>query len=161
REAAAQVGVAVDPTADVRPISPLIYGINFADPAQISSGRVTLTRWGGNSTTRYNYQTDVHNTGFDWFFENIPGCLSAAANYCNPVPLDPQEESSANAFLQNALQEQVTALFTIGIIGWTPKPGPEYNHPFECGCVNVGWDSDPFETTQYCGNGQQSPGGSF
>ena len=27
-------------------------------------------RWGGNLASRYNYQTDVANTGYDWYFIN-------------------------------------------------------------------------------------------
>ena len=64
--ARAQVTVAIDPTADLHAIAPLIYGINFASAAQAGGARIPLTRWGGNSTSRYNYQIDVTNTGSDY-----------------------------------------------------------------------------------------------
>src|SRR5262245_47905704 len=63
--AGAQVTIDVDPTADAHPISPLIYGMNFPSDQQIGDARVAVGRWGGNSVTRYNYQTDVHNTAAD------------------------------------------------------------------------------------------------
>src|SRR5262249_9106345 len=44
-QALAQVTVAVDPTADVHPISPLIYGVNFPSDALISAARLTVARW--------------------------------------------------------------------------------------------------------------------
>ncbi len=55
--ASAQVKVAVDPSADAHPISPLIYGMNFPSAAQVAGGGITVARWGGNGTTRYNYET--------------------------------------------------------------------------------------------------------
>src|SRR5262245_53507453 len=97
--ALAQVTVDVDPTKDARPISPLIYGMNFPSDEHVSAGRLTVARWGGNSTTRYNYKIDVHNTAADYFFENLPGCWGDEGNYCANPPADPQEASTANAFL--------------------------------------------------------------
>ena len=44
-----QVSVTVDATADNHPVSALVFGINFADPAQVTLGKVPLTRWGGNT----------------------------------------------------------------------------------------------------------------
>ena len=64
--ARAQFQVAVDPTLDVHPISPLIYGMNFVDAGRAAAANIPLTRWGGNSTTRYNYLIDVSNTGSDY-----------------------------------------------------------------------------------------------
>jgi MYXO-CTERM domain-containing protein len=158
--ARAQVTVAVDPTADVHPISPLIYGMNFPSDAQIDGARLAVARWGGNSTTRYNYLGDVHNTAFDYYFENLPGCWGSASN-CSPAPTDPKEQSTANAFLQDVATKGIVALFTIPTIGFTPKLPPLYSHPFDCGCprsVNANQDSyDPYDTN--CGNGQV--GGAF
>jgi Glycoside hydrolase family 44 len=148
--------VAVDPTADAHPVSPLIFGINFPSDAQIDAARLTVGRWGGNGTTRYNYQTDVHNSAFDYYYENLPGCWNPAANYCASPPADPQESSAANAFLADAKAKGITALFTIPTIGYVPKPPPLYAHPFDCGCpmsVSTSQDAyDPYDTN--CGKGQ-------
>src|SRR5262245_41791622 len=95
------VVVTIDPTADARPISPLIFGLNYANDEQVSAGKISATRWGGNGTTRYNYQYDTTNTGFDYFFENIAGCWNAADGYCATPAADPQESSGANAFLSH------------------------------------------------------------
>ncbi len=54
------------------PISPNIYGMNYADEFLASALNLPVRRWGGNSTTRYNWQTNMHNVGSDWYFENIP-----------------------------------------------------------------------------------------
>ena len=46
--------------------------MNYADEALAAELDLPVRRWGGNATTRYNWQTDVHNVGSDWYFENIP-----------------------------------------------------------------------------------------
>jgi hypothetical protein len=60
----------VDATGNPHPINPDIYGIanygldaNFAKEIQIPN-----IRWGGDGTTRYNWQVDSSNAGFDWYF---------------------------------------------------------------------------------------------
>ena len=131
--AAAQVTVSVDPMADVHAISPRIYGVNFAGADQVSAGKLTLSRWGGNTTSRYNYQIDVTNSAGDYFFENVAGCWNAAANYCSTKPTDPKEGSGANAFLQGAAGLKLDTLFTIPTLGWVSKGPPAYAHPFLCG----------------------------
>src|SRR5690242_2898277 len=75
RRAAAgdRITLTVDAGKGRHAISPLIYGVNFA--SQVSglgqAFRVPVDRWGGNSTSRYNYTNDTYNTGSDWYFENI------------------------------------------------------------------------------------------
>ena len=108
--AAAQVTVAIDPTADVHPISPLIYGMNFASAAQVAAARIPITRWGGNTTSRYNYEIDVGNSGLDWYFENIPGCWSAAGLWFASPPADPQSQSGANALPAEAARQGRTGI---------------------------------------------------
>ena len=57
-------------------ISSDIYGVNFAadigSPSAVAQAGHHGDRWGGNSTTRYDWTTGIHNTGSDWYFENIP-----------------------------------------------------------------------------------------
>src|ERR1700722_8706902 len=149
--ASAQVTVAVDPTKNAHVISPLVYGMNFASSAQIAGANVPLTRWGGNATTRYNYEIDVSNTGADYFFENTSGCWDQADNYCATPPSDPMSTSGANAFLLAAQQSKTKALFNIPTIGFTAKGPPPYAQPLPCGCpksANGKQDSyDPYDTS--------------
>jgi len=132
--ARAQVTVSVDAAAGVHPISPLIYGMNFLDAARAQAAPIPLTRWGGNATSRYNYEIDTSNTAADYFFENVPGCWNAGDNWCATPPADPKAQSGANAFLAAAAQLRIAALFNIPTIGWVAKPPPKYAHPFDCGC---------------------------
>jgi hypothetical protein len=130
----------VDVNADRHPISPYIYGMNFADEALAEVVRLPVRRWGGNSASRYNWQIDVHNTGFDWYFENIPNA---------PGRID-----------QFVTQDQGTGtetILTMPLIGWTPKRRAE-SHPYDCGFKisvygaqdDADWSWDPD-----CGNGLQ------
>lgn len=60
--------LAVDASADRHPISPLIYGMAYPDATLAKEIRLPLKRWGGDATTRYNWQVDGSNAGDDWFF---------------------------------------------------------------------------------------------
>src|SRR4051812_18688425 len=77
--AAAGPNLSVDVGAARHAISDDIYGINFADESFAAELRLPVRRWGGNSTSRYNWQLNVHNTGSDYYFENIPDDTASGA----------------------------------------------------------------------------------
>jgi Glycoside hydrolase family 44/Bacterial Ig-like domain (group 3) len=60
----------VDAAGNPHPINPDIYGIaNYGlDPAFAQEVQIPNIRWGGDATTRYNWQVDSSNAGFDWYF---------------------------------------------------------------------------------------------
>ena len=143
--------LSVDASADRHPISPYIYGMNFADEALAAELRLPVRRWGGNSTTRYNWQNDTHNTGSDWFFENIPED--------NPSPNALPNGSAADRFVEQDRRTGTKTLMTAPLIGWTPKRRVE-THPYDCGFNTTrygaqqstdSWDSN-------CGDGIRSTG---
>lgn len=108
----ASVAVQIDPNADRHPVREQIYGMNFGDAAQMARLKVPVRRWGGNSVTRYNWETDTHNSASDWFF----------FNYANDVP-DPgalPNGSSADTFVDEIRAAGGEALITVPLIGWTP-----------------------------------------
>ena len=61
--------VSVDANANRHPINPNVYGIAYGTAHDMSTLNPSLNRWGGNSTTRYNWQIDAHSAGADWYFE--------------------------------------------------------------------------------------------
>jgi hypothetical protein len=73
--AAAGPVLSVDAGNQTRTISPNIYGMNgyLLDTATPASANITITRWGGDDTSRYNYQTNVVNSANDYYFENFTG----------------------------------------------------------------------------------------
>lgn len=103
----------VDVSAGRHRISPDIYGMNFADEALARELRLPVRRWGGNATTRYNWQNDTSNRASDWYFENIPED--------NPNPAALPDGSSADKFVEQNRRAGTKTLLTIPTIGWTPK----------------------------------------
>jgi hypothetical protein len=139
--AAPRLTITIDATAGGTSISPLIYGMNFPDDAVSRAAHVSAVRFGGNSTSRYNFKNKVYNTGSDWFFENIPAGRG--------MDLD--------AFVAGARAAGQVAVITLPMTGWVAKDSPT-EHPYACGFpVSVlgrqdaidQWDPD-------CGNGVQS-----
>ncbi len=60
----------VNATSNRHAINPDVYGIvNYGlDPSFAKEIKLPNTRWGGDGTTRYNWQVDSSNSGFDWYF---------------------------------------------------------------------------------------------
>ena len=143
--------LSVNAGAGQHPISPDIYGMNFADETLAAELNLPVNRWGGNSTTRYNWQEDVHNTGMDWYFENIPED--------NPDPSQLPNGSVTDRFAEQNIRTGSESLITIPLIGWTPKQRPE-GHPYDCGfdTQKYGPQSsvDPWDDD--CGSGIDSNG---
>jgi hypothetical protein len=108
---AAPVAVAVDPNADRHPVSLQIYGMNYGTAAQMALLGVPVRRWGGNATTRYNWETDTNNSASDWFFMNYAGTA-------NPASLP--NGSAADVFVDEIRAAGGEALVTVPLIGWTP-----------------------------------------
>ncbi len=61
--------VNVDANANRHAINPNIYGIAYGDAHDMTTLNAPLNRWGGNSTSRYNWQIDAHSAAADWYFE--------------------------------------------------------------------------------------------
>ncbi|MEO7909366.1 MAG: glycoside hydrolase family 44 protein [Roseiflexaceae bacterium] len=151
RHASAATGPAlsINAGADQHTISPLIYGMNFADAGLAQDVRLPVDRWGGNSTTRYNWKLDVHNTGSDYYFENIPDGDSTT------LPND----SAADRFIEQDRGTSTQTLLTVPLIGWTPSARKE-QHPYDCGFPKTLFPSQ-LSFDQYdlnCGNGLNPSG---
>lgn len=124
-----------------------IYGVNFADQAMATELNLSVNRWGGNATTRYNWQIDSSNRGSDWFFENIPNEVA------NPNQLP--HGSGADQFVTQNRATGTDTLLTIPMIGWTPN-----DRQIRCGFSVTLYGPqqyvDPWRPD--CGNGL-TPGG--
>src|SRR5712691_7854614 len=70
--------VTIDVNANRRPIDPRVYGIAYGTTAQLADLNVPLNRYGGNNTSRYNWQINADNRGQDWYFESIGDSSSVA-----------------------------------------------------------------------------------
>ncbi len=97
------VQVQVDATGPGKPISPLIYGVAFADGQVLRRLGATVNRWGGNTATTYNWVKRCWNAARDWEFRN------------QPVDEDPDQ------FIRETLEAGATPLMTIPTIGWVSR----------------------------------------
>jgi hypothetical protein len=74
--------------------------------------------------------------------------IDSGNNYCSPPPSDPKASSSANSFIQDALNQHITAFMTVPALGWIAKGPAPYSQPLPCGCpisVTPGQDqTDPY-----------------
>ena len=111
--ALATVNVAIDPSLDRRPVSPWIFGVNFGSAAEFADLPYPLRRWGGNSTSRYSWTQDAHNSGSDWFF------ISTPSNHPNPSLLP--NGSEADLFVGETRAAGSDVIVTVPTIGWSPK----------------------------------------
>jgi hypothetical protein len=141
--AASNVTLSVNATSGRHSISPYIYGVNFAAaaPGLTTAFKVPVNRWGGNSTSRYNYLNHTYNTGSDWYFENIVD----------------QPSGTLESFVAANKAKKVASLVTLPMIGWVAKDSPS-SHPFLCSFTRTVFatqDSfDPYDSN--CGNGTQN-----
>jgi hypothetical protein len=74
--------------------------------------RVSLNRWGGNGTTRHNWETNASNRASDWFFETI------GDNGVTPG-------DSADSFISQSFSGGAQPVLTIPTIGWVAKLAPD------------------------------------
>jgi hypothetical protein len=106
------VTVAVDPSANRHAISPYIYGVSLTGSLQAGQPAYPVRRWGGNATTRYNWQVDASNRASDWFYLNYPEAT--------PNPATLPDNSTADLFIDDCRAHGEQALLTVPLIGWTP-----------------------------------------
>ena len=96
---------------NAQPISPLIYGVGGAGGSPWATG-TTARRWGGNPTTRYNWQTNAWNLTKDWFFKNVS------------VP-----NGGYEGFLDENRQHGVKTAMTVPTLGWVAKDAESWGFP--------------------------------
>jgi hypothetical protein len=143
--------LSVNAQADVHPISPDIYGMNFADENLAADLNLPVRRWGGNSTSRYSWQSDFSNTGSDWYFENIP-----QGGNPNTLP----NGSAADLFVEQDRRTGTKTIMTVPLMGWVAKSTSPRDHPYDCGFKVSAYGAqqsvDPWDAD--CGNGLHTNG---
>ncbi|MFT3792017.1 MAG: glycoside hydrolase family 44 protein [Rudaea sp.] len=148
----ADVAVAVDTGAIGNMVNPLIFGVAYGNGTRNAQVGYSVRRWGGNSTTRYNWQTDFNNTASDYYYENIPN----SSDHAHTPPLD----SSADKFVSEARSASIQPLITIPTIGWTPRPDSATAHPYSVGFSVAKYGTQ--QSTDYwdpnAGNGYHTDG---
>src|ERR1017187_7779030 len=99
----------------------LLHG-TAADTAAVAPTNITIDRWGGDSTERYNYQLDVTNSISDYYFENQGG---TGGDGWQPV-------SGVKAFdapVQSNISNGIKTLGTVPVLGWVSKDSTSCSFP--------------------------------
>lgn len=102
------VDVAVDVFSNRHPISPFVYGGAYPkDAATITDSGLTVVRWGGNATSRYNWKLFTYNAANDWYFEDF--------NYSEIGDADSAK------FIQDVKSAGSHPLMTMVMLPWVAK----------------------------------------
>ena len=126
---AAGPALTVNVGAPGNPISPLIYGMDAyllhgtaADTAAVAPTNITVDRWGGDSTERYNYLLDVTNDISDWFFENSTGNSGDGWPAVSGV-------KAFDALVESNNANGIKTLGTVPVLGWVAKDSISCSFP--------------------------------
>jgi hypothetical protein len=140
--APAGIALAVNAGASRKPISPYIYGLNFAREAFADEIDLPARRWGGNHTTRYNWQGNFLNHGSDWFFHNN-------------VSYDPYtgNTETADQWVQQNKATGAESLISVPIMGHVAKDGDPNTCGFQVPIYGAQDDVDNESGYPDCGNG--------
>src|ERR1051325_1427134 len=103
--------VNIDANANRHPIDPRIYGVAYGSTAQLSDLNVPLNRYGGNNSSRYNWQLNADNRDNDWYFESIGDTSSVAGE-------------RGDTFISNTQSAGARAMITVPMLDWVAKLGP-------------------------------------
>jgi hypothetical protein len=143
--AAAGPALTVNVGNQTHAISPLIYGMNAyaLDTSVAQAANITVARWGGDNTSRYNYQTNTSNSASDWYFENGTGSggIWPDGNFAD--------------FVSSASSDGIKALGTVPVLGWVTN-----DNPSACGFPATTYPNqysfDPYNAN--CGDGEYTNG---
>src|SRR5271168_708684 len=140
----------VDAAGNPHPINPDIYGLanygldaNFAKEIQVPN-----IRWGGDGTTRYNWQVDSSNAGFDWYFMGGNGETTVTPSGSADTMINTYKAAS-----------NAKTLLTIPIIPWVNKTAA-WNCSFPVSVYGAQQSTNPYvhPNGDNCGNSIASNG---
>ncbi len=109
-----KVKASVKPDVTLQPISDSIYGVCGLPREKLSEYHIPITRWGGNPSTRYNWQLGVDSAGNDWFFKNRGTLLTRLSDSGYVTNIDGNQVFGATTYQ------------TVPMIGWVAKDNTGY-----------------------------------
>jgi hypothetical protein len=124
-------------------ISPYIYGMNayLLDPTTASNANITVARWGGDDSSRYNYQTNVVNSANDYYFENFSGSSGMLGG------------GLFNSFVTTTNTLGIASIGTAPVIGWVSNGTVK-----ACSFPESAYPNQKQYDADACGNGVETNG---
>ncbi len=134
------------PSENPHTISPNVYGMNafFLDPASAKIANPGLVRWGGDDTSRYNYQNGMTNSASDYYFENFLGAADMLPNASG--------STNFTQFVQAATGIAAASLGTVPVLGWVAN-----STQFACSFTKSAYPNQESYNSN-CGNGINTGG---
>jgi len=149
--ASAAPTLSVDVNASRHPISDDIYGMNFCSEGLAQELALPVNRWGGNATSRYNWQVNVSNAGSDYYFiiQNLGSPTTPSAD--------------ADAFVAQNVRTGTKSILTIPVIPYVTRgrPGVTAGVTAACSYAEPPYSGSQFDSSigyggSTCGNGSKS-----
>jgi hypothetical protein len=115
-------------------INPYIYGMNAytLNTTAAKAAALSIDRWGGDATSRYNYQLDVTSSASDWYFENQNGLAGGS-----------ESNSSFNAQVAADASVGAKTIGTVPVNGWVAKDGTSCSFPQSTYPNQLGQNNNP------------------
>jgi hypothetical protein len=112
------------------------------DSTTAANANITVARWGGDDTSRYNYQTGIVNSASDYYFENFSGASSMLGG-----------TGQFSNFIATANSLGIKSIGTAPVLGWVSN-----STQLACSFPKVGTGGQPSFPNQQnysgnCGNG--------
>ncbi len=105
---ATSISVSVDVLSNRHVLSSYVYGGAYPNNAStITDSGTTVVRWGGNATSRYNWQAGTYNAANDWYFGDY-GYTEIG-------------DSSSTQFITDVKAAGSDPLMTMVMLGWVAK----------------------------------------
>src|ERR1700736_2085388 len=102
------INVSVDVLSNRHVLSSYVYGGAYPkDAPTITDSGMTVVRWGGNATSRYNWQAGTYNAANDWYFEDF-GYSEIG-------------DSDSAKFVKDVKAAGSDPLMTMVMLGWVAK----------------------------------------
>ncbi len=130
------VAVTVDVNSNRHLISPYVYGGAYPkDAATISDSGLTVVRWGGDSTSRYNWKLQTNNSGNDYYYEDF-GYSEIG-------------DSDSAKFLEDVVAAGSHPIMTMPMLAWVAKAAENptnKNWSFSVAKYGAQCSVDPYNT---------------
>jgi hypothetical protein len=137
--------LSVDTTNQTHAINPYIYGWNNyqLNSSAAQAANITVNRFGGDGSQRYNYLIDDLNSASDWYFENQEGNSSG----------NTESTGEFNEIVASNNAMGVKTLGTVDVLGWVAKDGSSCSFP-----VSKYPGQASVDAGRQCGNGMYANG---
>jgi hypothetical protein len=135
------------PSENPHAISPYVYGVNayLLDSTSEKTANPGVLRWGGDDTSRYNYQNNMTNSASDYDFENF---LGGGGQFPNATG-----STNFTQFVQSTDSAGSAALGTVPVLGWVSN-----STQYACGFPESQFPNQQSYSPANCGNGVYSDG---